>query len=86
VESKKLKSDGSGNETPMPLADYIDIGVFSGKKNHEKTLYLQKEKVTQAKSTYSIVVDELPTRAGIDPMNKLIDRIPDDNTVDVEKE
>jgi hypothetical protein len=31
------------------------------------------------------VVDEPPTRAGIDPYNKLIDRNSDDNTVDVEK-
>src|SRR6202012_635844 len=28
VQAKKLKSDGNGNETPMPLNDYIDIGVF----------------------------------------------------------
>jgi hypothetical protein len=85
VQAKKLKSDGSGNETPMPLADYIDIGVFSGKKDHEKSLYLKKEKITQEKNTFEIVVDQLPTRAGIDPINKLIDRIPDDNTVDVTK-
>ncbi len=85
VLAKKVKSDGSGNETPMPLADYIDIGVFSGKKDHEKALYLQKAKITQEKNTFEIVVDQLPTRAGIDPINKLIDRIPDDNTIDVTK-
>jgi hypothetical protein len=85
VQVRKLKSDGSGNETPMPLADYIDIGVFSGKKNHEKTLYLRKEKITQPNHTFEIIVDELPTRAGIDPINKLIDRIPDDNTIDITK-
>jgi ABC-2 type transport system permease protein len=86
VNAKKLKSDGSGNETVMPLADYIDIGVFSGKKDHAKTLYLKKEKITQAKTTFTITVDEVPTRAGIDPINKLIDRIPDDNTVDTTKQ
>ena len=85
VQAKKFKSDGSGNETPMPLADYIDIGVFSGKKDHEKALYLKKEKITQEKNTFEIIVDELPTRAGIDPINKLIDRIPDDNSIDVTK-
>jgi hypothetical protein len=85
VQAKKLKSDGSGNEIPMPLADYIDIGVFTGKKDHEKSLYLKKEKITQAKQTFEIIVDQLPTRAGIDPINKLIDRIPDDNTIDVTK-
>jgi len=30
-----------------------------------------------------VVVDEQPTRAGIDPYNKLIDRNSDDNMVDV---
>jgi len=85
VQAKKFKSDGSGNETPMPLADYIDIGVFSGKKDHEKALYLKKEKITQEKNTFEIIVDELPTRAGIDPINKLIDRIPDDNSIAVTK-
>jgi hypothetical protein len=29
------------------------------------------------------VVDQRPTRAGIDPYNKLIDRIADDNMMDV---
>jgi hypothetical protein len=32
------------------------------------------------------VVDEKPTRAGIDPYNKLIDRIADDNLVDITEE
>jgi ABC-2 type transport system permease protein len=86
VQSRKVKADGSGNESPMPLADYIDIGVFSGKKDHEKQLYLKKEKLTQAQQTFEIVVDELPTRAGIDPYNKLIDRISDDNEIDVSKQ
>jgi aminopeptidase N len=86
VQAKKVKADGNGNESPMPLADYIDIGVFSGKKDHEKQLYLKKEKLSQEKQTYEIVVDELPTRAGIDPYNKLIDRVSDDNEMDVTKQ
>jgi hypothetical protein len=86
VQSRKVKSDGSGNETPMALNDYIDIGVFSGKKDEEKPLYLKKEKITQANQTFEIVVDQMPARAGIDPYNKLIDRIPDDNILDVAKQ
>jgi hypothetical protein len=86
VQAKKVKADGNGNESPMPLADYIDIGVFSGKKDHEKPLYLKKEKLTQEKQTFEIVVDQLPTRAGIDPYNKLIDRVSDDNEIDITKQ
>ncbi len=85
VQARKFSSDGSGTESPMPLNDYIDIGIFTGKKDHETPLYLQKEKITQAKQTFEIIVNQMPTRAGIDPYNKLIDRIPDDNTINVTK-
>jgi hypothetical protein len=61
VQARKVKSDGSGNETPMALSDYIDIGVFTGKKDEEKPLYLRKEKITQANQTFEIVVDQMPS-------------------------
>jgi hypothetical protein len=83
VQARKLQADGNGVETPMPLADYIEIGVFSGKKDEEKPLYLKKEKITEEKNNFVIVVDEQPTLAGIDPYNKLIDRNADDNMIDV---
>jgi aminopeptidase N len=86
VQARKSKADENGNESPMPLNDYIDIGVFTGKKDHEKPLYLKKEKFTQEKQTFEIIVDQPPTRAGIDPYNKLIDRVADDNIIDISKQ
>ncbi len=86
VQAKKLKADGSGNETSMPLHDLIDIGVLTGKENDEKALSLQKVWITQPTQTFTIVVDQLPTRAGIDPYNKLIDRDADDNLMKVTKQ
>jgi ABC-2 type transport system permease protein len=86
VQARKVKSDGNGVETPMPLNDFIEVGVFSGKKGHEKLLYLKKERFTQEKQTFEILVDQMPTRAGIDPQNKLIDRVADDNLMDVAKQ
>jgi hypothetical protein len=85
VQARKFQADGNGVETLMPLADYIEIGVFTGKKDEEKPLYMKKEKITQEHETFSIIVDHEPTRAGIDPYNKLIDRISDDNMIDVGK-
>jgi ABC-2 type transport system permease protein len=85
VQAKKFKAYGNGAESPMTMNDYIDIGVFSGDKNHEKQLYLKREKISSEKQTYEVVVDELPTRAGIDPYNKLIDRVSDDNEIEVSK-
>jgi ABC-2 type transport system permease protein len=83
VQARKVQADGNGVESAMKLADYIDIGVFIGKKDEEKPLYMRREKITQEHQTFTIVVDQRPTRAGIDPYNKLIDRIADDNMIDV---
>jgi ABC-2 type transport system permease protein len=86
VQARKVKADGNGNESPMELNDYIDVGVFSGKKDEEKPLSLKKEKFTQERQTFEIVVDEMPTRAGIDPYNKLVDRNSEDNMMEVTKQ
>jgi ABC-2 type transport system permease protein len=86
VQARKVKADGNGNESPMELNDYIDVGVFSGPKDEEKMLSLKKEKFTSERQIFEIVVDEMPTRAGIDPYNKLVDRISDDNTMEVTKQ
>ena len=83
VQARKNQADGNGQETPMALDDLIDIGVFTGRKGHEQPLYLKKERLTQARQTFEIVVDQQPTRAGIDPLNKLIDRNSEDNMMDV---
>ena len=83
VQARKVQADGNGVESPMPLADYIEIGVFTGKKDEEKPLYLKKEWLTQPTQTFEITVDRMPTRAGIDPYNKLIDRDSDDNLSDI---
>ena len=83
VQARKVQVDSSGVESPMPLADYIDIGVFDGKTGEEHPLYMTRVKFTAEHQRFTIVVDQRPTRAGIDPYNKLIDRNADDNLVDV---
>ena len=86
TSARKLRADSLGAEHDIPIADWIDIGVFAepekGKKLG-KPLYLHKQRVTQAHTTFDFVVDALPKRAGIDPYNKLIDREPKDNLKDV---
>jgi ABC-2 type transport system permease protein len=83
VEGRKVYADGNGVESPAPLHDLIDVGVFSGKKDEEKPLAVRKEWITGARQSFEFIVKEQPTRAGIDPYNKLIDRNGDDNTMDV---
>jgi hypothetical protein len=69
----------------VPIDDLIDIGVFAGEGKAEKPLYLEKKRLRLPQTTFEIVVNERPSRAGIDPYNKLIDRVSDDNVVAVKK-
>jgi len=40
----------------------------------------------QEQTELNLIVDKLPAQAGIDPLDKLIDRNPDDNLIKVEKQ
>jgi ABC-2 type transport system permease protein len=84
VQARKLRADELGNETEVPIADYIDIGVFAppgpGDLEFGKPLFFERRKLTAAKTEIEVVVDAAPARVGIDPYNKLIDRDPRDNT------
>ena len=83
LRADKRYADGKGKETVAPMNDWIDIGVFargaSNKEADEKTLYLQRVHVTANTLKLTLVVDSLPYEAGIDPYNKLIDRVSSDN-------
>ncbi|WP_367890026.1 M1 family aminopeptidase [Polaribacter batillariae] len=83
-DSISYTKEGSKNPIySVPLADYIDIGIFTEEevdgKKEEKVLYLKKHKITQINNKISIIVDKKPTEVGVDPYNKLIDTKSDDN-------
>ena len=82
VEAKKARADGKGQEHSVSLHDWIDVGVLDAKGNY---LYLERQKIEQERTEFALVVDKVPAQAGIDPLNKLIDRNPDDNVIKVEK-
>ena len=86
AQARKVQADGNGAESPMPMADYIDVGVFTGDKQNPKRLQMRREKLTSERQKFTFVVDQQPTLAGIDPYNKLIDRIADDNLIEVTKQ
>jgi hypothetical protein len=75
-------ADAKGNETEVPVDDWIDIGAFAKPANGKKygdTLYRQRMHITRRNSTFTFRAARLPEKAGIDPFALLIDRIPDDN-------
>ena len=82
IETRKFKADAKGNETEVPVNDWIDIGAFAkpekGKK-YGRTLYRERLHLVLAHSTHTFTVNDLPDQAGVDPFLLLVDRIPDDN-------
>ncbi len=82
IEARKLRADGKGEEHTVPMNDWIDIGVLDAQGNY---LYLQKHKIEKERTELTLMVDRLPSKAGIDPLNKLIDRSPEGNVINVEK-
>jgi len=86
VDTHKFKADPKGNETEVPINDWIEIGAFAkpdkGRK-YGRTLYRDRVHMTGTHGTYTFTVSEPPDKAGVDPFNLLIDRIPDDNVKSV---
>lgn len=85
--SEKFRSNALGKETAIPIADYIDFGVFaeSDKENVlGKPLVYKRLKITKKDNSFTFRTKIKPYKAGIDPYNYLIDRIPDDNLKAVE--
>ncbi|MBB4634597.1 ABC transporter permease/M1 family aminopeptidase [Longimicrobium terrae] len=82
VDAYKERSDGLGRTTPVKINDWIEVGVFGA--DEDEPIYLRKYRFDGQARRFRIRVDERPTRAGIDPLNKLIDRDVEDNVMDVE--
>lgn len=93
VESAKNYYDGLGKTLDSPeRPNLLEIGIFQTDTVNNKgltvkrPLLLKKLWVQPGETRYSFQVDKRPAKVGIDPYNKMIDRIPDDNMVEVEQE
>lgn len=87
VSCEKFRANAKGKETKIPVADYIDIGIFAeptDDKNLGKPLVYKRVKITQKDNSFTFITKEKPYQAGIDPYNYIIDRVPDDNVKKVD--
>jgi hypothetical protein len=80
VSARKLYADENGAQTEAPMDELVDIGVYDAKG---EALYLKKHRVKTGEQTFTLEVQGKPAKAGIDPVVKLVDRRPADNTVAV---
>jgi len=79
----KMEADGRGKETPRAYDEPVEIGVFArapgAKEQDERVLLLEKRMLEGDKPVVTVTVKERPFEVGVDPYNKMIDRVSKDN-------
>lgn len=80
LNTAKMVADELGNEQPVQLSDWIDVGILG---ENGKELILEKMLFSENSTDIVLHVTDKPVKAGIDIYNKLIDRHSDDNMIEV---
>ena len=84
VEAKKYQVDSRGAETEMPLAERIEVGLFTAQPGSDAfdatdVIVMERRPIRSGSQVLQFVTDRRPTHAGIDPYNYYIDRNSGDN-------
>lgn len=83
----KMEADGKGQENARTYDEPVEIGVFArakgAKEADEKVLLLEKRVLSGDNPTLTVTVREQPFEVGVDPYNKMIDRVSRDNRKEV---
>jgi len=63
------------------------VGVFATRAANSAglgdTLYLKQHRLRSGRQTITVIVPSRPARAGVDPHRRFIERLRDDNVVEV---
>jgi ABC-2 type transport system permease protein len=81
ARSKKKKSDSLGAEKEMPLNEWMDIGIDD---KDGQPLLRERRLINRTDLSFVMKVKGQPTKAGLDPDVKYIDRKSADNMVNIE--
>ncbi|HEX8028433.1 MAG TPA: M1 family aminopeptidase, partial [Vicinamibacterales bacterium] len=83
----KMEADGKGKETPRAYDEPVEIGVFArapgAKESEERVLFTEKRLLVGSDPVVTVTVKERPFDVGVDPYNKMIDRVSRDNRKEV---
>jgi ABC-2 type transport system permease protein len=86
VEARKVRTDSLGNETEVPMDDLVEVGIFvpAPAAGPGEALYLRRHRIGSGRQSITVIVPGQPSRAGLDPYRKLIQRDRRGNTVRVQ--
>lgn len=88
VEARKFYAHGQGTETETPLAERIEMGLFTAEPGRDAfdasdVVLMERRPIRSGRQVLRFVTDRKPTHAGIDPYNFYIDRNSADNVMPV---
>jgi hypothetical protein len=79
----KMEADGHGKEAARAYDEPVEIGIFAradgAKEKDERVLFLEKRVLAGDNPVVMVTVKEKPFEVGVDPYNKMIDRVSKDN-------
>lgn len=89
VEAMKLYVDEKGAETEAPLAERIEVGLFTAEPGRDAfdarhVVLLERHPIRSGHQVLRFVTPRRPTHAGIDPYNFYVDRNSADNVMPVQ--
>jgi len=85
ILAQKVVVDSEGNESDVPMNDWIEVGIYEEGKGLDESLYLQMHRIRSGEQTIKINVPQKPERGIIDPNNLTIDIRLDDNMMKAKK-
>jgi ABC-type transport system involved in multi-copper enzyme maturation permease subunit len=87
VDASKARADSVGRQTPIPMDDLMEVGVFADRTGSPgdlgEVLSLKQHRIRTGKQAITVVVPRRPARAGVDPYRRVIERVRDDNVAAV---
>jgi hypothetical protein len=88
VVARKFYEGRGGEETEAPLAEAIEIGLFTappgpGTFRRSDVILLERRPLRSGRQVVTFVVDGKPTHAGVDPFSLYMDRDSLDNVLPV---
>ena len=85
VSAQQFSADGKGQETEQPFAEEVEIVLFSEDPNdfaaENKIIYQGLHAIESGDTVIELIVDEMPSFAGIDPFVRFIDRDTGNNII-----
>ena len=88
VEVKKFYAGGKGEKKETPVAERIEIGLFTaepgrGAFDQKDVIQMERLPIRSGRQVLRFVTNKKPTYAGVDPYNFYIDRASADNVAPV---